>query len=468
MNQKDLERELPSSSHTEAVILGSMLLETSELQKALDALAPDDFFLDSHQRIFTAIKKLHGDGVGIDSTTVRNELKRKRELESVGGPGYIAFLTEGIPRRLESDSYIKIVKDMSLLRSVMVEARNAFMDAADNVGDAKEIAARYVDRLQSLAEEREDEDLQLIGDYLRQQGPPESIYENLATTEGLLLGFSQLDKILGGLQNGDLIIVAARPAMGKTAWACCVAWTESVLKQKRVAFFTLEQNKKSMVRRMLSQSTRIDYKRIREGDLTVSDKQVIAAYRDRLADAPLYIDDRHGLTASRIRSKCRKLKRQKGSLDLVLIDQLSHVDSSDVYQKGMPKHEQVGAQTRAFKAMAKELGCPVVVLNQLRRPDGKGPVVPSLTDLKVSGNIEEDADIVIFLHRPEYYDRKDAELTNKGEQIVAKNREGETGTAYGHYQGRILRWEDCGKDQQEVSSPEPQHVFDDGGDRVPW
>jgi replicative DNA helicase len=222
-----------------------------------------------------------------------------------------------------------------------------------------------------------------------------------------------------------------------------------VIEDKITAVFTLEQDKNTMIRRMLSIESRVQYDDVLTGSLTPHAGRMLMEQREILMNAPLYLEDQHGLTVSRIKSKCARLKRTVG-LDIVFIDQLSKVSDADIYQKGMPKPERVGKQTTALKEMAQELGVPVVVFNQLKRPDGKGGNLPQLSDLKESGSLEEDADVVIFLHRPEYYDKGDENLRDKGQMILAKNREGKTDTFDCTFKGSIMRWEDGAVDQRQA------------------
>jgi replicative DNA helicase len=312
------------------------------------------------------------------------------------------------------------------------------------------VLLRTIEDLRELAEQHPDSDLLSVGAILEAQGPPESMLERLTTLEGVKLGFDNIDANTHGLQPETLNIVAARPSMGKTAWMCKAARHSAVIEERVTAVFTLEQKKETMIRRMLSIESRVAYDDILTGSLTPHHGRMMLEQREMLLRAPLYLDDQPGLTVSRIKSKCMRLQRTKG-LDIVFVDQLSKVSNADVYQKGMPKSEWVGKQSAAFKLMAQELKVPVVVFNQLKRPEGKGVVMPSLSDLKESGSLEEDADVVIFLHRPEYYDKGDENLRDKGQMILAKNREGKTDTFDCTFKGSIMRWEDGGVQSAQAS-----------------
>ncbi len=441
----------PASVHTEVVILGAMLIDPVAIGDALTTLRSSDFFLESHRRIFAAITELHHADQGVDLITVRERLAAKKELEAVGGPAYLSSLTDSIPRKLNIRDYVRIVKDKARLRGLMGIFRDGVTRAADQSEEAGQILADIEQQLRITADEHPDYDLQTVGEYFEDDAVEhEDVFAEMAAKGAIKSGFAGYDEALGGgFQPGELIIVAARPSMGKSAWAGNVAYHAAVFSGVPTVLFTLEQSRKAIVRRMLSAVSRVDHKDIRHGKLSSRDRELLLEHRQSLASAPLYIDDQSDMTATRIRAKCMRLReklpaqlRDKGML--VLVDQLSYVSGKDVYERGMQTREVVGRQTKVFKKLAKtDLQCPVIVLNQLSRDVGKrSDPKPRLEDLKESGNIEEDADVVTFLHRPEYYDRADESLKGKGEFIIAKNREGETSTVECAYQGRIMRWED--------------------------
>lgn len=451
------EQSLPSSPHAEITILGAMLVEPDTIIEAIDILDPEDFSLDSHRRIYAAILHLSQAGHPVDIVTVGDRLRKKKELESIGGISYLASLSEGLPRKLSIESYVRIVKDKSRLREAMSVASMLTEAASDQSEESGALIQRAQYALQSIIEDGEETQLQSVGDFFDDQGDPESMFEVMATVNGIDLGFNQLHEVTGGPQPGELWIVAARPSMGKTAWMCNVSRYAAVQAGKIPAVFTLEQKKQAAIRRMLSASARIDYKDIRRNELRRQDRALLLEHRSILSRAPLYIDDQPGLTVTRIKARCVRLKRKVG-LDIVFIDQLSHVSTADCKERDF--RLKVGEQTKALKRMAQELNIPVIVFNQLSREAGKRKdFVPTLADLKESGNIEEDADVVCLLHRPEYYDKSDASLAGLGQIIVAKNREGETKTLNCVYQGRIMRWED------DTETPAHQDSF---YERAPW
>lgn len=448
----DLNR--PTSVHAEMTILGAMLVDPDQVPDAIDHLVAGDFALDSHRKIFAAMVRLAKLSQPIDIVTVSDEMGRKKvagvsDLDSVGGLSYLASLSEGLPRKLSIDSYVRIVRDKSRARDIITLAQRAAGEAADGQEEAQVVLDRTIQELAELGDSHAGNALQRVDSILAAQGSPEEMAGRMATLGGVRLGFEQVDKNTHGLQPKSLVVVAARPSMGKTAWMCKAARYASVIEEKVTAVFTLEQDKNTMIRRMLSIESRVAYDDILTGNLTPHAHTMLMEQREILMNAPLYLEDQHGLTVTRIKSKCARLKRTVG-LDIVFVDQLSKVSDADIYQKGMGKPERVGQQTTALKKMAQELGVPVVVFNQLKRPDGKGGNLPQLSDLKESGSLEEDADVVIFLHRPEYYDKLDENLRDKGQMILAKNREGRTDSFDCTFKGSILRWEDGPVDQRQA------------------
>ena len=425
-----MELALPYAEHLENVILGAAMLHTDALVDAVAALEPRDFYLDSHQRIFRTIVSLHSAGEHVDSSTVRERLAKSKELDSIGGYAYLLSLENGIPYNFNVESYCRVVKDKALARELYAFHNQGQLDASDPSDDTRTLIEQASERLRELLDDQ-TQDIQHVGEYLVE---PEKMFEKLATVSGIDFGYQDLDEMIGGAQPGDLIVIAARPSMGKSALACCMNWNISS-RGKTSVLFSLEQKRSSVIRRMLSSAARIDYKLIRDNTLREWDKQLLIGQIQALASLPLYIDDTPSQTATRIRSKCERLRRRVG-LDIAFIDQLSHVSMKDCREKEF--RLKVGEQTKMFKRMALEMNIPVVVFNQLKRGDDE----PKLSDLKESGNIEEDADVVIFPHRPEYYDRNNQSLHGLGQFIVAKNREGATGTIDCTFQGRIMRWGD--------------------------
>lgn len=433
---------LPSSPHTEVAILGAMLLDPVAVADAVAKLEASDFSLDSHQRVFRAMLSLQADEIPVDYLTVRERLTSRRELDAIGGPSYLAYLSEGIPRNFNIESYVRIVKEKSLLRQLMGIFHESGVQASDPSEDGRTLIDQTIERLRELTDSDPSNDIPQIGAYLESQGEPEQIFERLATPNGVRFGFNQWDELTGGAQPGELHILAARPSMGKTAWMCNVANYTAVRSGKRVALFSMEQPRDQIVRRMLASAARINAREIKEGTLRSQDRQLLMERRNLLCQSQLFVDDTPGLTLSKIRAKSRRLK-ERGGLDLIIVDQLNHVDWADFWVRGMQDHAAYGHVAKTCKRIGQELETPFVLLCQLSRESTKRiDPTPRLADLAESGRIEQHADVITFLHRPEYYDRSDESLRGKGQQIVAKNREGATGTLECTYEAAILRWED--------------------------
>jgi replicative DNA helicase len=443
---KDLQG-MPSSPHSEIAILGAMLLETSAVSEVIGKLDDSDFSMRSHQQIYCRMVEMHREGQPIDPITLGEWLYKHRELDAVGGRDYLYRLCEGIPRNLNVSSYIAQVKDKALARRVISLSQIASDAASGQQEDGRAILQKLVDGARELLDDTEGHDLQRVGEYFAGQNE-QSFFEKLSTPDGLMLGWTQWDELLGGLQRKELLILAANASTGKTAWACNAVHHTSVIGNKVTAFFPLEQKIPSAVRRILSSTTHINFRDIRDGNLRQYERDLLIEHRRRLEEAPLYMDDSPDMTMSRIKAKCGRLKRHMlaqghpTGLDFVLIDQLSHTDNSDVWQKGLSMEELIGRQGHEAKKMADELDVPVCLLGQMTQEGAKRTdPMPRLTDLAGSGRIKNHADIVAFLHRPEMYDKAE-ELKGLGQFVIVKNRDGATGVLDLKYMGHILKWVD--------------------------
>jgi replicative DNA helicase len=443
------ELPLPKSEHIEVTTLGAIMLEPGALVLAQESLRVADFALDSHKRIYAAILHLAKSTTIVDPSLVIEELERRRELDAIGGRQYIHHLTEGVPRKFDISSYAKIIREKARLRAVMKLASRIESEASDEQEDSQHLLERLGEEVKDLEEDTPDVDMQSVGTYLATQGDDSEALESMATTGGLMLGWTQWDECTGGLQPGELIVLAAMASSGKTAWACNAAYYTSVVLGKITAYFPLEDGRGAVVRRMVSSASGVDHRAIRDANLSQYDQSLVLEHRARLAAAPLYLDETPEMTMSRIRAKCARLKRQglaaghPTGLDLIIIDQLSHTENTDVYERGVNPEEIIGRQAKAAKKIGKELKVPVILLAQLTQEAAKRTdPTPRITDLAGSGKIKNHADIVAFLHRPELFNKDDEALKGVGHMILAKNRQGETKTCVCAYRPRILRWED--------------------------
>ncbi|NYF91908.1 replicative DNA helicase [Tunturiibacter empetritectus] len=443
--QLNVSEGLPASVHIEVAVLGAMLLDGLAVNDATGRLRAEDFSLDSHQRIYRAITDLLAGGRGVDSLTVREELIRKREIDSIGGPAYLAFLTEGIPRNFNIESYVRIVKDKSLLRQLMAIFGDGLTLASDQSEEAIHVLSNVEAKLSEVADSAIQYGFSDIATIVKESfGSIDALYEQGREVTGLATHYIEFDRMTSGLQESELTIIAARPSMGKTAWAINIAENAAVRGGKVVAVFSLEMSKASLLRRMLASQALVNSKAIQTGMLMREDRAKLIAGLERLMESKMFIDDTPGITLAEMRAKARRLKQQHGQLDLIVIDYLQLMTGSSGSQKGFENRTQeVSAISRGLKSLAKEMKVPVVALSQLSRASEQrgGDKKPLLSDLRESGSIEQDADVVCFIHREEYYDRENEDLKGKAEIIIAKQRNGPTGSIHLAYLSDYTRFE---------------------------
>ena len=443
-----LDAGLPANLDAEKTILGAILLDNAAHAEAAEFLKPDDFSLDSHRRIFLRIGELIDTGRAVDIVTLSHELSRYKEVEAVGGVAYLASLTEGLPRRPVIEEYIRIVKDKSLLRRLMGICSAAIAKAADQSQEAISVLDETESQLLEVSESGLTRGLQAIDVIVRDSfGSIDNLYKQARDVTGLATGFTEFDRMTSGLQKGELIIIAARPSMGKTALAINIAENSAVRYQATVAIFSLEMSKESLLRRMLASQAGVDQRKLQTGFLGREDHDRLQSALGLLVDSRIFIDDSAGSSLAEMRAKARRLKQNAGGLDLIVIDYLQLMSATvPGLKKGYENRvQEVSAISRGLKAMAKELQAPVVALSQLSRSNEKrDDKRPMLSDLRESGSIEQDADVVVFIHRDAYYKRDDdmsPEDKAKSEIIIAKQRNGPTGTVQMHFDSRFTRFD---------------------------
>ena len=405
------------------------------------------FSLDSHQRIYRTITELLAHGHAVDYITVMDALSRKRELDAIGGPAYLAFLTEGIPRNPKVEDYVRIIKDKSLLRQLLGIFSEGMTLASDQNEDATDVLNSVESRLADVADSAIQRGFSGIPDIVANSfGSIDALYEQGREVTGLATHYIEFDKMTSGLQNSELIIIAARPSMGKTAWAINIAQNCAVKDDRVVAIFSLEMSKESLLRRMLASEAAVSSRKLQTGFLPREDRGKLISALDRLMNSKMFVDDTPGITLAEMRAKCRRLKQQNnGQLDLIVIDylQLMTGSTSGAQKKFENRTQEVSAISRGLKALAKEMGVPVIALSQLSRGSEQrtGDKKPLLSDLRESGSIEQDADVVAFIHREEYYDRENEDLKGQAEIIIAKQRNGPTGSVHLAYLADFTRFE---------------------------
>jgi replicative DNA helicase len=445
-----LDAGLPANIDAEKTILGAILLDNSAHSEAAERLEPDDFSLDSHKRIFLRMSELMNEQRAVDIVTLANELARAKEIEAVGGVAYLASLTEGLPMRPVIEDYIRIVKDKSLLRKLMLICSAAIARAADQSETALEVLDAAESQLLEVSEKGITRGLEALDQIVQKSfGSIDNLYKQSREVTGLATAFTELDRMTSGLQKGELVIIAARPSMGKTAFAINIAENAAIKSKATVAVFSLEMSKESLLRRMLASQAWVDQRKLQTGFLGREDQERLQNALEQLVESRLYIDDSAGISLAEMRAKARRLKQTTGGLDMIVVDYLQLM-SATLPSAGGKRYEnrtqEVSAISRGLKALAKELDVPVVALSQLsraseRRGDDKRPM---LSDLRESGSIEQDADVVAFIHREAYYNR-DEEMSEsdraKSEIIIAKQRNGPTGTVHLNFISRFTRFE---------------------------
>jgi replicative DNA helicase len=443
--------ERPASVHAEMTILGAMLVEPLAITDATMLLVADDFALDSHRRIYAAMLRLSEAGHAVDIVTVAEDLRKQKELDSIGGVPYLASLSEGLPRKLSIESYVRIVRDKSLMRQLMTACDMGMVDAADQSQEALDVLNSVSNRLMEISDHAITGGFSDIGDIVKSSfGSIDKLYEQGREVTGLATHYTEFDRMTSGLQDSELIIIAARPSMGKTAWAINIAQNSAVRDGKVVAVFSLEMSKESLLRRMLASEALVNSRKIQTGFLPKEDKGKLMAALERLVESKMFIDDTPGITLAEMRAKARRLKQQEGRLDLIMIDYLQLMTgSAGPGKKGFEnRNQEVAAVSRGLKALAKEMKIPVIALSQLSRASEQrgGDKKPMLSDLRESGSIEQDADVVCFIHRDSYYNKdengdEDPESKGKAEIIIAKQRNGPTGSVHLAYLSDYTRFE---------------------------
>jgi replicative DNA helicase len=448
-----LDAGLPANIDAEKTILGAILLDNASHAEAAEKLTAEDFSLDSHRRIYQRMSELMDSQRAVDIVTLSNELARTKEIEAVGGVAYLASLTEGLPRRPVIDEYIKIVKEKSLLRRLMAICSMAIARASDQSDAALDVVGEAERQLLEATQSSISGGLQSLDLIVANSfGSIDKLYEQSREVTGLATDFTDLDRMTSGFQKGELIILAARPSMGKTAFAINIAQNAAINHESTVAVFSLEMSKESLLRRMLASQAWVDQRKLQTGFLGREDHDKLQGALGQLVDSKLFIDDTAGISLTEMRAKARRLKQTSGKLDLIVVDylQLMTATQAGSSRKGYENRTQeVSAISRGLKALAKELDVPVIALSQLsrsseRRGDDKRPL---LSDLRESGSIEQDADVVMFIHREAYYERDKESMSEadkaKSEIIIAKQRNGPTDTVYLNFISRFTRFDNA-------------------------
>ena len=447
-----IERPLPHNLEAERSILGAVLLDNHSLNAAVEKLRSEDFFLPQHRQIFERMIQLAEKQQAIDVVTLMEDLARRGELESAGGVPYLSQLADGLPRVTNVEHYARIVKEKSVLRNLAFSAAAIQEQALAGGDDADVILDRAESTIFQIAEDRVRAGLIGVKELVRDNFDRlERIFSEGRRITGLATGYAGLDNETAGLQPSELVILAARPSMGKTALALNIAENVAVRNREPVAVFSLEMSKESLLLRMLASEARVDAHKFRTGHMGRDDWNKITRALTSLGDAPLWIDDSASSTVLEMGAKARRLKRDRG-LSLMIVDYLQLVVPTNT-GRGSNRQEEVSSISRALKGLAKELKVPVVVLSQLTRAPEREDRKPQLSDLRESGAIEQDADVVLFINRPNFYKTDLPEEDRaKAELIIAKQRNGPTGNLNFVFLARHTRFEEAAPDAW-TSSP---------------
>ena len=429
----------PHSVEAEQSVLGSILLDKEAMISVSETLVPEDFYKEAHKVIYESMLKLYNSQSEIDLITLTDELRDQGYLDDIGGIAYITSLSTVVPTTSNIKYYVNIVKEKSISRQLISAANDIINLGYDGSAKVEYVLENSEKKIFDISQERATNDFQPINQVISEAlSMLEKLYEEKNDVTGLTTGFRDLNKKINGLQRSDLLLIAARPAMGKTAFALNLVQNAALKGDASVAVFSLEMSKEQLVQRMIASQSTVELKKIKTGTLADNDWPRITDGMAILSGAKIHIDDTPGIKISELRSKCRKLKIEKG-LDLVLIDYLQLMEGEGQNES---RQQEIAKISRSLKILAKELDCPVVALSQLSRaPEQRADHRPMLSDLRESGSIEQDADIVMFLYRDEYYN-PDTEKKNIGEVIVAKNRHGETGTVELVWVGGIQKFAD--------------------------
>ena len=441
----DLNKIPPHDIEAEQAVLGSMLLDKDAVIEGLEVLKEEDFYREDNKAVFSAIASLYLKSEPVDLITVKKELTENGNFERIGGMEYLSSLPEKVPTTANVEKYIRIVEEQSLRRKLIQTSNELISLGYDDTEETERIIDLAEKRVMDLTQDSSAKGYSSIKDILVSTlDELEKLYNQKGKISGITTGFIGLDKMTSGLHNSDLLILAARPAMGKSALAVNIA-TNVAKSGDPVVIFNLEMSKEQVVNRILASEALIDNNKIRNGQLDDGDWMKIASTSGILSDTPIYIDDTPGISIMEIRTKCRKLKMEK-DIGLVVIDYLQLVAASG--KKNASREQEISEISRSLKILAKELNVPVIALSQLSRSAEKRQEEkrPMLSDLRESGAIEQDADIVMFIYRDDYYN-KESESKNIAEIIFAKHRGGSTGTVKLKWLGNYTKFLDCAPDE---------------------
>lgn len=444
-----IERKMPQNLEAEMAVLGSAFLTTYALEKVCEELLPEMFLNAANKRIFEAIYELHQNKIPLDSTTVKNEIEKKSNISSIGGIEYLSEVIDSVITAANVDHYIDIVREKALRRKLIEVTNEINVSAYNEEEDTNEMIDDAEKKIFTVTKARKAGEFKTIGEVMRTtQEHLERLAKNQAEITGIATGFYDFDKLTSGLHENELIIIAARPAMGKTAFGLNIAINSAINSKKPVAIFNMEMSAEQLALRMIASVGGIDMNKLKTGKLEHNDWKKVNEAMSQLGETDIYLEDSSGITVSEIRAKCRRLATSDKGLGLVIIDYLQLINGSARYAGN--RQQEVAEISRSLKTMAMELKIPVIALAQLSRSvelrENKRPI---MSDLRESGSIEQDADIVAFLYRDDYYN-KPKEKTNVSltELIIGKHRNGSTGTIELVFEGNMSNFRNFAKKEE--------------------
>ncbi len=422
----NVDRLPPQNVEAEQSVLGAIILDHDAFAKAIEVLNPDDFYKETHRRLYDGMIDLFEKNEPIDIITMTDYLRKNNALEAVGGISYLSSLANSVPTSANIRYHAKIIREKALLRALIKTATQIISEVYEDNKNADEVVDYAERMIFDIADKRINVSFTSLKNIIKDTFKMiEYLYDKKEAITGIPSGFKDIDELTSGFQSGDLIIIGGRPGMGKTALALNIAQHVAIDLKGPVAVFSLEMAKEQLALRMLCSESMVNSSHVRKGFISKQDWPKLTNAAGRLADAPIFIDDSSAITVLEVRAKARRLKMERGGLSLVVVDYLQLMRSRNVFER---REQEISDISRSLKALAKELRVPVVALSQLNRAvEQRGDKKPTLADLRESGAIEQDADVIIFLYRDELYNKNNPSNKGKAEVIIAKQRNGPTG-----------------------------------------
>ena len=455
----------PQHLEAERSVLGGMLLQNDAIHRVVEILRPEDFYREAHRKIYSAILELYQKNEPADIVTITNILNKKGLLEEVGGASYLSELVDHVPTTANIASYGKIIREKSVVRQLITGATEIASKGYDDQGDVDEYLDRAEQIIFDIAQRQVHQGFCHLKDIVRDSFKAiEQLYEKKELITGVPTGYREIDRLTSGLQKSDLIIIAGRPSMGKTAFALNIVEHAAIESGIISAIFSLEMSKEQLVQRMLCSRAEVDASKLRGGFLAESDWPRLTRAAGLLSEAPIFIDDSPALNVLEVRAKARRLQREHG-LGLVVVDYLQLMRSTGRQES---REREISEISRSLKALAKELSVPVIALSQLNRGvEARQDKRPQLSDLRESGAIEQDADVIAFIYRDEMYNHESADA-GKAEVIIGKQRNGPTGRVILAFRSHITRFDDLAQGMDAFVTPPSTPAFPAEEDQQPF